>query len=46
MPWATVEPNIKLIPGVTLEQLKGVGHMPPVEASEAFNTATIKFLEG
>jgi len=45
MPWRTVEPNIKLIPNVTLKRLEGVGHMPPVEASEAFDAATIKFLE-
>ncbi len=45
MPFKTVEKNIHLIPGVKLETLEEVGHMPPVEVPTKFNKLTINFLK-
>lgn len=44
MPFWSVKDSIPLIPGVKLEKLAKVGHMPPVEAASKFNSLTINFL--
>jgi pimeloyl-ACP methyl ester carboxylesterase len=34
------------IPGATLSTYAGVGHLPPIEASERFNREVEDFLDG
>ncbi|MEW1963779.1 alpha/beta fold hydrolase [Microbacterium sp. NPDC077644] len=48
-PTATVEDAeilLKLIPGSTLEVIKGAGHWPQWEKPEEFNSMHVQFLEG
>ncbi len=45
MPYSTVVKNFKKIKNAKIEILKGVGHMPPVEAPEQVNQLLISFLK-
>ncbi len=45
MPFKTVERNLYKIKNSKTIVLEGVGHMPPVEAAEAFNDLVVSFLK-
>jgi pimeloyl-ACP methyl ester carboxylesterase len=45
MPYGTVTDSIESIPGVRLETLDKIGHMPPVEAPATFNKLVTDYLK-